>query len=138
MPGIVGCITPLSRECAEPTLLQMAESLYHEDFYTGGTWVEEPLGVYVGWVARRGSFCEKMPVRSERNDVVLVFSGEEFPEPGTVQQLKKRDHEFDPSDCSYLVHIYEEDRSFPVRLNGRFHGLLIDRNLRTALLFNDR
>jgi asparagine synthase (glutamine-hydrolysing) len=116
----------------------MAESLYHEDFYTGGTWVEEPLGVYVGWVARRGSFCEKMPVRSERNDVVLVFSGEEFPEPGTVQQLKKRDHEFDPSDCSYLVHIYEEDRSFPVRLNGRFHGLLIDRNLRTALLFNDR
>ena len=26
---------------------------------------------------------------------MLVFSGEEFPEPGTVQRLKERGHEFD-------------------------------------------
>ena len=38
----------------------------------------------------------------------------------------------------YLVHLYEEDPSFPAGLNGRFHGLLTDRNRRTAVLFNDR
>ena len=47
-----------------------------------GTWVEESLGVYVGWVARKDSFAEWMPLRNERGDVVLVFAGEEFPEPG--------------------------------------------------------
>ena len=39
---------------------------------------------------------------------------------------------------SYLVHLYEEDPSFPAGLNGRFHGLLADRNRGTAVLFNDR
>ncbi len=38
----------------------------------------------------------------------------------------------------YLVHLYEEDSSFPAGLNGRFHGLVTDPNRRTAVLFNDR
>ena len=39
---------------------------------------------------------------------------------------------------SYLVHLYEEDPSFLKTLNGRFHGLLMDRTHGTATLFNDR
>src|SRR5207245_1545432 len=38
----------------------------------------------------------------------------------------------------YLVHLYEEDPSFPAGLNGRFHGLLVDRRRGTSTLFNDR
>ena len=79
-----------------------------------------------------------MPLSSERGDVVVVFSGEEYPEPGTAQHLKERGHQFDPDGPDYLVHLYEEDPSFPACLNGRFHGLLIDRNRRTSTLFNDR
>ena len=116
----------------------MIEALGHENFYVAGTWAEESLGVYVGWVAREGSFSDGMPLRNERGDVVLVFSGEEFPEPGTAQRLKERGHELDVTGPSYLVHLYEEDPSFPAGLNGRFHGLLIDRNRGTAVLFNDR
>ena len=138
MPGIVGCITRLPRERAEQMLLQMLEPLYHEDFYVGGTWADESQGVYIGWVAREGSFSARMPLRNERGDVSLVFSGEEFPEPDVAQRLKKRGHEFDANGPSYLVHLSEEDPSFPAGLNGRFHGLLIDRNQRTAVLFNDR
>ena len=67
-------------------------------------------------------------LRSERGDVVLVFSGEEFPEPGTAQRLNERGHKLDGAGPDYLVHLYEEDPSFPAGLNGRFHGLLIDRN----------
>ena len=116
----------------------MMAVLCHETFYVAGRWVDESLGVYLGWVARKDSFSDGMPLRSERGDVVLAFSGEEFPEPGTVQRLKERGHELDAAGPSYLVHLYEEDPSFPAGLNGRFHGLLTDRKRRSAVLFNDR
>jgi len=138
MPGIVGLITRMPRAEAERQLLQMVESLRHEDFYVTGVWSDESLGVYLGWVARRGSFCDGMPLRNERGDLVLVFSGEDFPEPGTLQRLRESGHDFDLSGPSYLVHVSEEDPAFPAGLNGRFHGLLVDRNRGFAKLFNDR
>jgi len=138
MPGIVGLISRMPREHAERQLSQMVDTLRHEDFYVAGTWVEEPLGVYVGWVARKDSFSDGMPLRNERGDMVLVFSGEEFPEPGMVQRLKQQGHEFDPTGSSYLVHRYEEEPSFPLGLNGRFQGLAADKRNGTAKLFNDR
>jgi len=138
MPGIVGLITKMPREWAEPRLLRMVESLRHESFYETGTWIDEKLGVYLGWIARKRSFSDGMPLRNEQGDVVLVFSGEEYPEPGTTRGLKDRGHSFDASGPSYLVHLAEEDPAFPAGLNGRFHGLLIDRKQGTARLFNDR
>ena len=138
MPGIVGLITKKPQQQAVPQLMRMVESLRHEPFYTTGTWINESLGVYVGWVARGDSFSDGMPLRNERGDVVLAFSGEEFPEPGTARRLKEQGHELDLDGSSYLVHLYEEDPSFPAGLNGRFHGLLADRNRGTAVLFNDR
>lgn len=138
MPGIVGLLTKMPRSWAEAQLLRMVESLRHESSYTSGTWIDEQLGVYVGWVARRGSFSEEMPVKNERGDVVLIFSGEEFPEPGTATRLKQKGHEVKQAGPSYLVHICEEDPDFPAALNGRFHGLLADRTRGVAILFNDR
>src|SRR5712664_1706398 len=138
MPGIVGLITKMPRERAEADLRRMVETLRHESFYVTGTWVDESLGVYVGWSARQGSFSEGMPLCNERGNVVLVFSGEEFPEPGTARRLKERGHDLKTQGPSYLVHLYEEDRAFPAGLNGRFHGVLADRPNGTAMLFNDR
>jgi asparagine synthase (glutamine-hydrolysing) len=138
MPGIVAIITKVPQEQAIPQLMRMVESLRHESFYTTGTWIDEASGVYVGWVMRKGSFSHGMPLRNERGDVVLAFSGEEFPEPGTAQRLRAQGHELDVEGPSYLVHIYEEDPSFPAGLNGRFHGLLADRKRGTSVLFNDR
>jgi asparagine synthase (glutamine-hydrolysing) len=138
MPGIVGLISRKRREEAERELLQMIGAMCHESFYVTDMWAEESLGVYVGWIARKNSFSDGMPLRNERGDAVLVFSGEEFPEPGTVQRLKERGHEVDAAESSYLVHLYEEDPSFPTGLNGRFHGLVVDRSRGVAVLFNDR
>jgi len=116
----------------------MLESLRHESFYTTGTWSDPTQGVYVGWVAREGSFSEGMPLQNERGDVTLVFSGEEFPEPGTIEALRAVGHEVVPDGPSYLVHRYEEEPDFPKRLNGRFHGLVADGARGTVTLFNDR
>jgi len=116
----------------------MVEALRHESFYETGTWVDEQLGVYVGWTVRKHSFADGMPLCNERGDMVLVFAGEEYPEPDTARDLKKRGHTLDASGPSYLVHLSEEDLAFPAGLNGRFHGLLVDRRLGAAKLFNDR
>ena len=138
MPGIVGLITNLPRERAERELLTMVETLRHEPFYVTGTWIDESLGVYVGWVARAGSFSDGMPLASERGNAILVFSGEDHSEPGTPARLKQRGHAAEPNGPGYLIHLYEEDPTFPAGLNGWFHGLIADRTRGTAVLFNDR
>ena len=138
MPGIVGLITRMPPEQAEAELRRMVDSLRHEAFYEAGIWLDHSLGVYIGWIARQGSGSEAMPLYNERGDVGLVFSGEDYPEPGLVQSLKARGHEVAPARWAYLVHASEEDPAFPAGLNGRFHGLLIDRTRKTAMLFNDR
>ncbi|MGH9327567.1 MAG: asparagine synthase-related protein [Terriglobia bacterium] len=139
MPGIVGLITKMPREQAEPQLTRMVEKLRHESFYVTGTWVDESLGIYAGWALEEGSFSEGIPLVSERGEIALIFSGEEFPEPGTADRLQAQGHALDKAkSCSYLVHLAEEDSRFPVGLNGRFHGLLADRMRGTVMLFNDR
>jgi len=138
MSGIVGLITKMPRECAEQQLLRMVAAIRHESFYATGTWIDESMGAYVGWAARKNSFSDGMPLCNERGDVVLVFSGEEYPEPGTASHLRERGHAVAAGGPSYLVHLYEEDSTFPAGLNGRFHGLLTDRSQGTTILFNDR
>jgi asparagine synthase (glutamine-hydrolysing) len=138
MPGIVGLITKLPRAAAEQQLLAMVKCLRHEPFYNCGTWSDEEYGVYVGWVARRGSFDDGMPVCNEDGEVTLFFSGEEFPGPDLKKALRQRGHQFSNEEPSYMVHRYEDEPNFPKELNGRFHGLVADRRQGTTTLFNDR
>jgi len=138
MPGIVGLITKMPPEWALSQLVRMLAHLQHEPSYAIGTWIDESLGVYVGWTVLKGSFSDGMPLSNERGDVVLMFSGEEYPDPDTARRLKARGHAVGADAPSYLVHLYEEDAAFPRGLNGRFHGFLADRSQGTALLFNDR
>jgi asparagine synthase (glutamine-hydrolysing) len=128
----------MPREHAERELRRMIEALAHEALDETGAWVDESLGVYVGWSARKDSVAPGTPFVNERGDVSLVFSGEEFPDPGAVRRLKEQGHRFESEGSSYLVHVYEEDAAFPASLNGRFHGLLTDRTRKTTTLFNDR
>jgi asparagine synthase (glutamine-hydrolysing) len=116
----------------------MLESVRHEPFYKTGTEVDEALGVYIGWTVLENSFASEAPFRNESGDVTLVFSGEEYPEPGMSLALKKRGHSLSPEGASYLAHLCEEDQNFPCGLNGIFHGLIVDRRSGTATLFNDR
>jgi asparagine synthase (glutamine-hydrolysing) len=138
VPGIVGLITKMPREWAEPQLLRMVDALRHESFYETGTFIDESLGVYCGWAALKNSFADGMPVLNERGDVALVFSGEEYSDPEVAHGLKQRGHSLTGKRSSYLVHLSEEDPNFPGCLNGMFHGLLANRTAGEATLFNDR
>jgi asparagine synthase (glutamine-hydrolysing) len=137
VPGIVGLVTKMPREWAEPQLRRMVLALHHENFYATGMCVDESLGVYVGWIARRNSFSDGMPLRNERGDIVLVYSGEDFSDAATHRREVPQQGHGSPN-LAYLVHLSETDRAFPAGLNGRFHGLLIDGTRGSSALFNDR
>src|ERR1700690_2045460 len=94
MPGIVGLVTQMPRERAEAELHLMVRAICHESRYEPGIWIDDSLGVYVGWVARKGSFASGMPLTNEKGDVSLVFSGEEFPDPAVLDHLRKKGHCF--------------------------------------------
>jgi len=138
MPGLVGIITKRPKVWAEEAVCNMVKTMLHEPFYTSGVWSDPSLGVYVGWVAQRGSFAEAMPLENERGDVTMAFSGEEFPDPDLPGVLRSRGHDVLSKGPSYLVHRYEDESDFPKQLNGRFHGLVADRSTGAAQLFNDR
>jgi asparagine synthase (glutamine-hydrolysing) len=138
VPGLVGVITKIRGEDAERQLLAMLGTLRHEPFYATGTWRDESLGVYLGWAARAGSFSDGKPLANEQGNATMVFSGEDHPDPGTLAKLKGRGHAAKPDGPGYLIHLYEEDPTFPAGLNGFFHGLIADRTRGTAILFNDR
>ena len=78
MPGIVGLVTKMPRKRAELELLRMVETLRHESFYVTGTWVEESLGLYLGWTARILGFEAKTNARMWCSS----FPGRSFPSPG--------------------------------------------------------
>ncbi len=131
MPGIAGLITKRPRSWAEPQLLKMVRALRHESFYRAGTWIDESLGVYVGWTAIEDSFADGMPLRDRQRDMTLIFSGEEYGHRSSAEEGDER-------QSSFLLRLAASDRDFVSRLNGLFHGLLADSTNGTTTLFNDR
>ena len=138
MPGIVGIITKRQRTTVEPDLTRMVNAIRHERFYQTGTWADESLGVYVGWTALKGSFSDGMPLRNERGDVCLVFSGEDYSGGPTGNGAVQTGSTSSSGTAGYLLQGYEEDPAFVEKLNGMFHGLVADRARGIVKLFNDR
>jgi asparagine synthase (glutamine-hydrolysing) len=117
----------------------MLGAMRHEPFYETGMWVDEAAGLYVGWSVRRGAFADQLPLRTERGNITLIFSGEDYPAPGTSAPLSaSADGVPGEGPAAYLARQAEIDPSFPKGLNGRFHGLVLDHSANEAHLFNDR
>ena len=139
MPGITGIISKTPREKNEENIGLMVDCMMHESFYSSGKYVNDELGIYAGWVCHEGSFSDCMPVWNEKKDLALLFFGENFIDREVFTQLKAKNHVFDKSNASYLIHIYEEKGlDFLQDLNGWFSGILIDIQKRKLVLFNDR
>jgi|ERR1035437_701453 asparagine synthase (glutamine-hydrolysing) len=137
MPGIVGLITEKPREWAEQELVQMVNALHHESFYVTGTWADPAVGVYVGWTAKKGSWAERMPVWDDEATIALICSGETFPTLAMGQECTSS-FASQLRTSRQITHAKDNDLSFFSGLNGRFHGVLIDRTQGTVTVFNDR
>jgi asparagine synthase (glutamine-hydrolysing) len=139
MPGIVGFIGRGSPEVKRDELHRMVQCMIHESFYSSGTYTNEEMGVWIGWVNRSGSFTDCMPVWNETRDVCLILSGENFADNSVIDGLAARGHQFDPENATYLVHLYEEmGLDFINVLNGRFTAVVIDLRSQRAIVCNDR
>ena len=139
MPGIAGIISKAPEEKNEKDLKLMVDSMLHESFYNSGTYTNDKIGIYAGWVCHEGSFSDCMPVWNEKKNAVLLFHGENFADLELFDQLKAKHHRFDRSNGSYLIHLYEENGvDFLQNLNGWFSGILIDIQKGKVFLFNDR
>ena len=84
MPGIAGIVSSLPSDRAQRDLAQMLRCMEHEPFYHSGIYVNQQLGLYVGWVCHEQSFADCMPVFNEKRDRVLIFAGENFADFATI------------------------------------------------------
>jgi len=139
MPGIAGIISETLPDKNKMELNLMLHCMMHETIYSSGTYVNDQLGLYAGWVCRKGSFSDCMPVFNEKRDLVLLFSGENYADKQVMDALKRNGHTFDPYNASYLIHLYEDKGDdFLKGLNGSFTGIIVDLRNEKVLFFNDR
>jgi asparagine synthase (glutamine-hydrolysing) len=139
MPGIAGIIGRGIRGENESALALMVECMMHEPFYTSDTYVNEEIGLWIGWANQEGSFADCLPIWNEKKDICLVFSGEDCADQADIDALRARGHAFGSDNASYLVHLYEEmGCEFLEKLNGWFSGVLVDLREQKFVLFNDR
>ncbi|UFS71087.1 hypothetical protein LPW11_02595 [Geomonas sp. RF6] len=140
MPGIVGIVGKGGSAERGAQLERMLSSMLHEPFYTSASYLDDKIGIYLGWVNRAGAFSDTPIVWNETAQSGLVFYGENFPEEGVPGRLRGEGHRFQAHDrAEYLIHLAEEcGDDFLTALNGWFNGVLIDKGRGEAILFNDR
>lgn len=139
MPGINGIICKHKKGDEQEKLNTMLTMMLHESFYTYGTYINEKYGIFIGFSSLPHSFSDCMPIHNETEDVLLFLTGECYIDTTTVNDLKNREHVFDPENASFLVHLYEEQgNDFLINLNGWYNGFIVDLRQSKMILFNDR
>jgi asparagine synthase (glutamine-hydrolysing) len=139
MPGLAGIIRFAPYESTEQDLDSMLGAMRYNNRYLHGKFVDRECGIRIGWTCHPGSFAEGMPLVSQSGDTVMIFSGENFEEPGRVAQLSRVNSDKNSAKAAYLLELYTElGEKFFGELNGWFAGVIIDRRSRRVTLFNDR
>jgi asparagine synthase (glutamine-hydrolysing) len=121
MPGIAGLFAPVASAAFEHQLQRMLTTLVHQPDSAAATISAPELGIYGGWVAHRGSAATLRGTAPADASVQWAVAGEWLDAAPSAHEAYR-----------------EHGAAFVAQLNGLFAGLLIDRQRRTALLFNDR
>ena len=66
----------------------MLDALRHKSSYQTGMWIDESLGLYLGWTVHKGAFADCMPISHEGGNSILLFSGEEYSPTGGFYLFK--------------------------------------------------
>lgn len=139
MPGICGIVRKNGNEGHHIKIKTMVKSMMHDKNFISGIYENNKLGISAGWVCLERSFLDCLPIWNEDNDVCLILSGEIFSDDSEFWDLKRRGHEVNKENASYLVHMYEElGIDFLKKLNGVFSGIITDLRTERIYLFNDR
>ena len=136
MPGLVGIISPIAGNENRKDLLEMVGTMHQEPFYSVGTYINEKIGLYVGWTCIRGSYSDCMPITNETKDVILFFNGEHH---SSKDELDRNPSGGRSHNAIIVLRMYQEKGyDFLKYLNGWFHGIVVDLKKQEIALFNDR
>jgi len=139
MAGFAGVIGLKRSKEAEALVDEMLQAMSHEPFYKRGKYINDELGLCVGWVVHPDSFSDCMPVRSKDGNTTIILSGEIFTSEERLQFLRRSGHNATASNGSYLGQLHQEmNENVFEELNGTFCGILVDSRRKTLQLFNDR
>jgi asparagine synthase (glutamine-hydrolysing) len=139
MPGLVGILGLGSPHERRVELDRMLTGMYRPEPMRSGELVDEELGVYAGWTCHPGSYADGQPVTGRRGEVSVIFAGEHYASNDGLEARLSRERGGSLHHVSVLGPLAEElGEEMLVLLNGFFHGLMIDRKSRKAILFNDR
>src|SRR5262245_53508237 len=108
MPGLAGIIRFAPHQSTEQDLDSMLGAIKYNDRYLDGRFVDRECGIQIGWTCHPGSFSEGMPLVSRNGDTVMIFSGENFEEPGTVARLSDAISNQNSAKAAYLLELYAE------------------------------
>ena len=123
MPGLAGIISRQPAAVCERAVAAMVESMRHEPFYESGVTSAPELGVYAGWTAHVMSAAARQSASHTHISVSVILAGECLS---------------DGHDSCLTALYTKRGDAFVGDLNGLFSGLVIDRDRRRAVLFNDR
>jgi asparagine synthase (glutamine-hydrolysing) len=128
MPGLAIIIGRSANHPYHEQIQQMVSVMRHESFYNAGSYSDDTLGVHIGWVCHAGSYSDCMPMRSRDGSLLVFFYGEHHNDDSSSR-----------SDAREILRLLEARGldALP-RLNGWFHGAIIDTKNRTVAVFNDR
>ena len=102
-------------------------------------YIDERIGLSIGWTCHKDSFSDCLPIWNESRDVCLIFWGQDFGDReghgvAGVQRLAS-----ESKSARQLVYLYEKfGIAFLEALNGWFSGVLADFRKNEVFLFNDR
>ena len=135
MPGLVVVISPDPGHPLVASLTAMAASLCHEPFYISSSMDVPDFGVWAGWIAHDGSFAHRVSRYRHTDGSMLLFSGECLRSNSDTASPQMDAGSF---AASVIEGCRAEGESHLRGLNGLFSGLIVDRVLKSCLLFNDR
>jgi len=109
----------------------------HDASYITGSLTEKTLGVAIGWAYDAGSDSEHSANGKGKNDVRVVFSGEEL--SGASAASSSGSGSRGNESAYYLETLYQQHGLDALsRLNGWFSGVIVDTRNQRVVLFNDR
>lgn len=139
MPGIAGIIAAQPSQERRTQLDAMVRCMLHEPSYVSGTYIDDDLGIGVGWAGLPNAFSTGAPIWNATRTRCLIFSGENVLTAHSRALLRARGIQPDPLGPDYLLHLFDGDHTtFLNALNGWFSGVLIDLEAREGAVFNDR
>lgn len=140
MCGIAGRVNLKSSDAIDSSLIyRMLNAIRHRGPDDCGVFVDDRVGLGSARLSIIDVEGGHQPISNEDGTIWIVFNGEIYNYLELRSELMAKGHTFRTnSDTEVIVHLYEEDVDWLLRLNGQYAIALWDQRQRKLILARDR